>query len=142
MTEINYNRKEKVYVCIVNGKEITNKDKQLLFYEVLNAIDPAIVNAVHQIIDYAPQLERSLWKAAEIIVDEKVIHIVEEGFPYLAKFKSSDHYGPHFISHGEENVCSCGHFVAENVPHYNGQRYCKHVATLLIFSYMEMHKYV
>lgn len=132
MIDITYDRRERIYKWeSEDGQVLTAPSgrKAELFQAAVAMLDPALFAAASQIIEVHPQLERVVWKAVEIVVDDGV-----EVFPGMqedvyAMVESSDGYGRYAI--GNDNgymTCQCEHFQSFAAPiTESGNRYCKHI---------------
>lgn len=87
--------------------------------------------AVERWLDEAPQLERTLWKAAEIVISGGVEVFPAPRAGVVAMVLSSDGYGRYAIGQdsGGYLTCQCAHFQEGEPPRETDsmQAVCKHV---------------
>jgi hypothetical protein len=135
MITIDYNRTERRYEWLdpESGEILTApsgaENKAQLFQAALSILEPDLANAACAWIAEEPYLERTVWKAAEIVATDGV-EIFPTNGRLLAKVQSSDGYGRYSIcSTDGYTVCECQHYQEGGAPiDQRGQKVCKHIA--------------
>ena len=139
--QIDYDRKAKEYQWIdpESGEIFTfpPKAKGEAVKFAIGMMHPELVDVIERQAKQHPQLERTLWKAAQIIVAGGV-EILPGSNPW-AMVQSSDDMGRYAIQNDSGyDTCQCYSFQEMSAPlTRNGQRVCKHIAAAKLQSVFE-----
>ena len=135
MIEITYQRKAKEYQWTdpTSGEILTapSGQKHELFKTVVGMLEPDLYTAAINWIDRTPQLERIIWKAVQLVIENKVEMFTPPKGDIIAMVDGSDQYGRYCIQHTtEQNICGCVSF--REFPNYDerGFIWCKHLAAV------------
>lgn len=137
MIDITFNRTQRRYEWLEpeSGEILTApsgaENKAQLFQAALSLLDPDLANAAVSWLNEEPYLERTIWKAAEIVATDGVELYPTDG-RLLAKVISSDGYGRYAITIEDGyTVCECAHYQDGGASlDANGQKTCKHIAAM------------
>jgi uncharacterized Zn finger protein len=139
LDQITYNRSEKRYEFIdpESGEILTapTKQKHELFKTAVALLDPDLFAAAAQWLDHTPQLERTIWRAVELVATNsiEVYDVAQNGL--VAMVDGSDEYGRYAIEHNEEGQTTCQCIAFHEHPQYdqNGRVWCKHTAAVKLY---------
>jgi uncharacterized Zn finger protein len=131
--DIVYDRSEKEYQWITPDGEIVSapaKSKAELFRQAVAILDPQLDAAVREIIEVDPQLERVVWRGAELVITGGVEVQTPPQGDVVALVASGDEYGRYALEASEHGLtCQCVHFADGYAPlAQTGNRVCKHIA--------------
>ncbi|MCA9924548.1 MAG: hypothetical protein KC421_19365 [Anaerolineales bacterium] len=139
LDQITYNRTDKRYEWTdpQSGEILTapSKQKHMLFKTAVAMLDPDLYQVAVNMIDQHPQLERVVWKAVELVTENRVdVFDIPTG-NILAMVDSSDGYGRYAVSFDDGyHTCQCEHWTSFSAPLIeSGARVCKHVAAVWLW---------
>ena len=135
MINITYNRSAKQYEWIdpQSGEVFTfesgKANKAAAWRFALSMLDPDLHDAAQRWADETPQLERVIWKGAEIVATGGV----EEKSSTLHMVASSDGYGRYAVQMTDHGyTCQCMSFVENPQYDQHANKFCKHIAAVVL----------
>lgn len=143
VAEIVYNRSARRYEWTDpdSGEVLTApagpQNRADLFRAVVGMLDPDLYAAAERMIAKQPQLERVVWKAVELVVNEAVEVYAVPHNTVLAMVDSSDGYGRYAVETiGGHIQCQCEHWQGLMAPlTTSGRRVCKHIAAMYLWNF-------
>ncbi|MCA9925267.1 MAG: hypothetical protein KC419_10030 [Anaerolineales bacterium] len=139
LNEITYDRSERIYKWIdpESGQIFTapSRQKHELFKTAVAMLDPDLYQVATSMIDQHPQIERVVWKAVELVTENRVDAFDVPKGDVIAMVDSSDGYGRYAVSLTDGyHVCQCEHWQSFSAPLIeSGARVCKHVAAVWLW---------
>jgi hypothetical protein len=134
---IEYDRSGREYQVIdLESGEITekfpSKAKGEAFRFAVELFEPPLFAAAMRMIDKYPYMERVVWRAVELVINNAVeVFDVPQG-NVIAMVESSDGMGRYAIAH--DYSCQCEHFTSFAAPMTDsGRVVCKHVGATYLW---------